>query len=133
MNWSMGLHLPEEDFKSIPAIFTCYSNLGMTVNDILSFDKEVRAWESGHKEGAFLLNMVDLFSTNLALPHAACKRILWALCREWELEWARLIKERIGAPGGCSDELKLYIKGLELLLCGNEVWSWTTGRYHQLA
>ncbi|KAK5732046.1 hypothetical protein LTR17_010882 [Elasticomyces elasticus] len=131
MCYSMGLHVPEADLQSIDRIHKTYANLGMTVNDILSLDKEIRAWDDGHKEGASLLNMVIMLGEQLTMSIPATKRILWNICREWEIEHAQNVFARLTDRSGCSDELKDYIQGLEYILGGNEAWSWTTGRYHK--
>ncbi len=131
MRYGTGLHVADADMSSIREIHKTYSNLGMTVNDILSLEKELRAWNQGHKEGAFLLNIVVMMSEHLALPLDSAKRLLWNICREWEIEYQRQVEARLTVPGGCSSELKLYMQGLEYILGGNEVWSWNTGRYHR--
>ena len=130
MLYSMRFNPTHEIIDSTPAIEESYSKLGIIVNDIHSFDKELRAWNATHSEGASLLNLVYLFADDTGLPYEAAKRVLWKLTREWELEFLQLIAERELAEGGCSKDLKLYLTGLEYVLAGNERWSEITGRYH---
>lgn len=130
MRYSMRLTLTNETLNSLPAIDESYAKLGVTVNDIHSFDKELRAWNASHAEGARLLNMVYMFANDTGLPYEASKRVLWVLTREWEFEHFELVKKRESAKGGCPDDLKLYLKGLEYVLGGNEWWSEISERYH---
>ncbi|KAB8208292.1 hypothetical protein BDV34DRAFT_222755 [Aspergillus parasiticus] len=72
------------------------------VNDIWSWEKEVRASQS---------------------DFAATKRLLQAMVEEWN----QLTAEQLGA--GCRPAVKLYMKGLEYQTSGHELWSRTTLRY----
>ena len=130
MLYSMRFTPTAETLDSTPAIEEAYSKLGIIVNDIHSFDKELRAWNASPTEGASLLNLVNLFADDTGLPYEAAKRVLWKLTREWEVEYLQLIAERQIAEGGCSEETRLYLRGLEHVLAGNERWSEITGRYH---
>lgn len=107
--------------------FTLYSVHGVTVNDILSYDKEVRLYEETKCEGAFILNMTQAFSNDTGLPQRASKRVLWILIREWEKIWAEKAKEL--RARGISNALSEYLTGMEYVLGGNEWWSWRTKRY----
>lgn len=127
----MKIDLSVETLKSIADIEESYGKLGIVVNDIYSFDKELRLWNEKHQEGGHLLNMVQQMTDDTGCSFAAAKRILWVLCREWELEHHEMVLAREAASSGCSEELKAYLKALEYVLGGNEVWSETTERYHE--
>lgn len=116
--------------KSLEEIHESYGKLGMIVNDILSFDKELYLWNRDHKEGAKMLNIVNYMSTDAGVSHSSAKRILWVLCREWEIDHQEMVAKAVGCKGGADPTLKKYLKGLEYVLSGNEYWSATTERYH---
>ena len=107
-----------------------YGKLGIIVNDIHSFDKELHFWNKDHKEGAKLLNIVNTMSIDAGVSYGTAKRILWVLCREWEIDHQEMVAKVLEGKGGSDPALKLYLKGLEYVLGGNEYWSETTERYH---
>ena len=113
-----------------PGIDDTYAKHGVTVNDIHSFDKEVTAYNKNPVEGATLLNMTSMLAQDTGISYEAAKRVLWILCREWEIEHQQMVKEReANKELGCSQDLKDYLKGMELVLGGNEYWSSYTKRY----
>lgn len=131
MRYSMRLRLTPQTLDSIPQIDTSYARLGVIVNDIHSFDKELAAWNTSHAEGAKLLNMVYMFAQDTGVSYEAAKRVLWILTREWELEHLELVRKRV--EGGCGRDLREYLRGLELVLGGNEEWSGFSERYYPKA
>ncbi|KAL8675549.1 MAG: hypothetical protein Q9168_000061 [Polycauliona sp. 1 TL-2023] len=129
LQYAQALHVTAADTESISAIFTSYALLGVTVNDILSFDKELRALRlNPDAEGASILNMTQALSNDTELNYEASKRVLWVLCREWEVKHQRMVKERL-AKKDVSKDLEDYLEGMEYVLGGNEWWSWRTERY----
>ncbi|KAL8838626.1 MAG: hypothetical protein Q9170_002072 [Blastenia crenularia] len=128
LRFSQGLHLSASEISSIQSLHTLYALLGVTVNDVLSFDKEFRAYNlSSNTEGAHMLNMTLALANDTGLPYPASKRVLWTLCREWEGQWMNSMSER--RKEGVSDDLAEYLDGMEYVLGGNEWWSWRTERY----
>ena len=126
----MDINVTPEAMNSIPEILESSYRHGITINDICSFDKEFRAWNTTRKEGAQVLNMVMRLANDTGLDWEASKRVLWYLCREWELEHIELVAKRESAEG-YDEDLKTYIKALEYSLSGNEVWSMYTQRYNE--
>ena len=128
MRFSMGLHVSGPDLASVAAIGRNCSNHIIVVNDIWSFDKELRASQTGHAEGGALCSAVQILAQGTELSMAAAKRTLYALVREWELVY----RELVGAAkvnGDCAEDLGSYVDGLEFQMSGNEAWSQITGRY----
>lgn len=76
-----------------------------------------------------MLNMTLALANDTGLPYPASKRVLWVMVREWEGQWKELVRER--RKKGVSGELGVYLEGLELVLGGNEWWSWRTERYQE--
>lgn len=126
MAYALDLHLSPSEQASIIEIEKLYAYHAIVVNEIESYDKEVRA--SGQNG---LQNMVQIQADETGCSVAAAKRILWVLCREWELQYLELVAKREASAEGCSETLKSYMKGLEYVMGGNEVWSRYTRRYHQ--
>ena len=116
--------------ESVRAIEGSYAKLAVTVNDVHSFDKELRQWNAHRQEGARLVNMVNMLARETGVSYQAAKRVLWVLIREWELEHQQLVSDRMTAQGGCDADLEAYLKVMEYAMSGNERWSETTGRYH---
>ncbi|PKY00095.1 Aristolochene synthase in complex with 12,13 Difluorofarnesyl diphosphate [Aspergillus campestris IBT 28561] len=131
MRFSMELHITPEEIASVREIEqNCAKHLSV-VNDIMSWDKEYLAYQTGHPEGSAICSAVQVLADETSLSHAACKRVLWVMCREWENRHEVLVAKRQtdgAVPYG--DNLKLYVKGLELQISGNELWSLTTLRYN---
>ena len=60
----------------------------------------------------------------------AAKRVLWLVTREWEGVFDGIVQDRLEA--GCGQAVKEYMQGLECQMSGNEMWSLSTLRYHDL-
>lgn len=139
MRYGMDLKVSEANLDSIKDIEISYSRLGIVVNDIHSFEKEVRAYNKKKMEGAKVLNMVQMQALDTGISYASAKRVLWVLCREWELQHLEMVKSRemdldltgLEGKGEKDEDLRKYMKGLEYILSGNEKWSEYTERYHE--
>lgn len=130
VRYSSQLRVPNKTLKSLERIHESYGKLGIIVNDIHSYEKELRLWNRDHKEGAKLLNIVNTMSIDAGVSYATAKRILWVLCREWDIGHQDMMAKALEGRGGADPALKLYLKGLEYMLGGNEYWSENTERYH---
>ena len=130
VRYSARLCVSKNVLISLEAIHESYGKLGIIVNDIQSFDKELRLWNKEHKEGAKLLNLVNHMSLDAGVSHSSAKRILWVLCREWEIEHQEIVTKTVSSEAGANQIIVKYLKGLEYVLGGNEYWSETTERYH---
>lgn len=132
IRFTMKLRLDQQDLDSIKDIETNCSKHISVVNDIYSWEKELKSSQVGHKEGAALCSAVSVLSAEMTLNIPATKRVLWVMCREWELRQKQLVVNRLASGQSCSHDLKIFMKGLELQMSGNEVWSSTTPRYHRV-
>lgn len=65
VRYSSKLRVPQETLKSLEAIHESYGKLGVIVNDIHSFEKELHCWNKDHKEGAKLLNIVKVWQIQM--------------------------------------------------------------------
>ncbi|KAL8713549.1 MAG: hypothetical protein Q9220_002411 [cf. Caloplaca sp. 1 TL-2023] len=130
LRFGQGIHISPSEISSIEVFNTLYALLGVTVNDVLSFDKELRAFKlNPTTEGAHMLNMTLALANDTGLPYSASKRVLWVLVREWEEQWKEsMIQKR---NEGVSKDLGDYLEGMEWVLGGNEWWSWRTERYQE--
>ena len=127
MRFSMGLRLsPAELAAASPADMTCSKHLSV-MNDIWSYEKELKTSKTAHEEGGVLCTSVAILARDAALSIPATKRVLYYMCREWEFQY----KENERAVLGASDTpaVRTYLLGLELQMTGNELWSRTTDRY----
>lgn len=125
----MNLRLSSEQLRSVVDIeMNCAKHISV-VNDIYSWEKELRASQTRHQEGASLCSSVSVLSSEASLSVLASKRVLWVMCREWELMHEDLVERRLASAAPCSNDLKAFIKGLEYQMSGNEAWSKSTSRY----
>lgn len=126
MRFSMKLHLTPGELASARALEENTSKHISVLNDIYSWEKELKASREGHAEGAAVCSSVQVLADETGLAYAACKRVLWCMCREWEAVHVQL-EDELKATGA----LAKYVKGLEYQMSGNERWSESTPRYHR--
>ena len=115
-----------------------YSSFGMIVNDIYSYEKEVRAYKEGGMEGGEILNAVQMQAIDTGISLVSSKRVLWVLCRELELlffekvEKMKMEMDLAGEENAAENrDMRGYLKALEHVMSGNEKWSEYTQRYHE--
>ncbi|KAI7774774.1 aristolochene synthase [Diaporthe eres] len=127
MRFSMGLHVSAAELSAAaPADMTCSKHLSV-VNDIWSYEKELKASKTAHEEGGVLCTSVAILARDASLSIPAAKRVLYSMCREWELQYKE--NERAVLEVRDTPALRTYLLGLELQMTGNELWSRTTERY----
>ncbi|XEV01651.1 hypothetical protein FSHL1_006938 [Fusarium sambucinum] len=132
MRFSMKLHLTPKELESVNDLeLNCSKHISV-INDVYSWEKEIKAFHEGHPEGSAVCSAVSVLSNETGLSFAASKRVLWTMCREWELAHIDLVKERMHSFPACSEDLKAFIKGLEYQMSGNEAWSRSTPRYNNV-
>lgn len=131
MRFSMNLRVSPEELVSVQPIEQNVAKHLSVLNDILSWDKELLAAQTGHPEGSALCSAVQVLAQETSLTYAAAKRVLWVMCREWEYEHDYLVEQRRSdGEHPPSENLSKYIEGLEYQVSGNELWSKTTFRYN---
>lgn len=99
------------------------------VNDICSFEKEVRAAENGYELGA-VCSSVPIVMDMYKVGEQEAKDIMWNSVRDWEGEHFKLVDDILRRRW--SPELVIYCKGLEHQIAGNEAWSLMTPRYNKV-
>lgn len=114
--------------KLLPLERNCAKHLSV-INDIYSWEKEIRAAEAGDSEGVEICSAVKVLGEEINLDFEATKRVLWAMIREWEVVHTRLRADLVGSPNGCRPAVEEYVKGVEYHFSGNEEWCKTTLRY----
>ncbi|MCJ1461971.1 hypothetical protein MMC07_000571 [Pseudocyphellaria aurata] len=129
MCFVMGIHLSVSELDALSPLETnCAKHLSV-INDIYSWQKEVRAAKAGGNEGAAICSAVRVLGEEIKLDIEATKRVLWTMAREWELVHTRLHTDLVSSPHGCRQAVEDYIKGVEYQISGNEEWDKTTLRY----
>lgn len=127
MRFCMSIRLSKAEVELVREVdMNCSKHLAV-VNDIWSFGKELAAAKIGHEEGAVLCSSVSIIAKEASISYSAAKRILYILCREWEVKHVKLTSCVLTRYDSAS--LQAYLKGLEYQMSGNEVWSRTTARY----
>lgn len=128
----MDLRLPPSTLASLAPLERNSSKQISIVNDIYSWEKELRSWQLHPEEGSVLCTAVKILADGTSLGIESAKRVLWAMAREWEGTHEELVREKLREGGENLDAVELYMKGLEYQMSGNEVWSRETLRYHDL-
>lgn len=131
MRFVMKLELTSKELEVVkPCDLNCSKHISV-VNDIYSWEKELKQSQDSPEEGSVLCSSVQVMIEAAAVNTEAAKRVLWSMCREWELIHMALVEQlRQTKP---RDEVLTYCKGLEYQMSGNELWSSETERYHKIA
>lgn len=77
-----------------------------------------------------MLNAVDILADEAFMPIESAKRVLYKLCREWEIVHETLVDHVLSKRD--TPTLRAYIKETEYQMSGNEIWSRLTLRYSQI-
>ncbi|RYP28008.1 hypothetical protein DL767_007408 [Monosporascus sp. MG133] len=126
VRYSMALRISPEDLALVRPVERNFGKHLAVLNDIYSFEKELLASQNGH-EGGSLCSAVSTLSDTAGISYESSRRILYALCREWELTHERLAQEVLTVKD--NETMRAYLKAFELQMSGNEEWSTTTQRY----
>lgn len=126
MTFGMGIILTEEEKELVRPVVSNFAKNLLCFNDIYSYEKELRVQEGGHTGGQ-ILSAVPIVEALANVGPESAKRILWTMCREWEVNHHRLVAETLRKYP--SSKLEAFFKGLEYQYTGNELWSHETGRY----
>ena len=129
MRFSMEIRLTKSELASMTVLEQNCSKHISVVNDIYSWEKELQASKTGHKEGSALCSAVKVLSDSANMSFEASKRVLWSMVREWEYIHNELCEEKAQHLENYSEAAQAYAKGLEYQMSGNELWSRNTKRY----
>ena len=128
MRFVMNLHMTPADLDAVRDIdLNCSKHISV-VNDIYSWEKELKQSRESAEEGSVLCSSVQVVAEECNVGVEAAKRVLWSMCREWELVHLALTEKKREEVGG-KEEVEVYCKGLEYQMSGNEMWSQATKRY----
>ncbi|KAK2017796.1 Aristolochene synthase in complex with 12,13 Difluorofarnesyl diphosphate [Colletotrichum eremochloae] len=128
MRFAMDLHLSDEELAEMKEVEqNCAKHISI-VNDIYSWEKELKQSQVAVEEGSILCSGVKVLADSTGLSIEAAKTCLWSLVREWELKH-ELLSSEAHINSQFSEAQKLYLKGLEYQMSENELWSRTTPRY----
>jgi aristolochene synthase len=130
MRFSMDLHLTQEELAGMMPLERNCSKQISVVNDIFSWEKELQASKTGHKEGSVLCTAVKVLADETHLSIKASKRVLWSMAREWENLHDEMVAQKVAH--NCTQAARDYMQGLQYQMSGNELWSRTTLRYNNL-
>ncbi|KAJ5546148.1 hypothetical protein N7494_003733, partial [Penicillium frequentans] len=130
IRFGANLHLSPSELQQTSALeSTAFRFMGV-LNDVFSWDKEWKAYQEHSTDGAQPFSAVHVLAQETGLPYPACKRLMYSYCRELELVLAQSAAEiRESAGGTLRPEMEKYVKGLEYLMSGIELWSQWTPRY----
>ncbi|KAF9641048.1 hypothetical protein BFW01_g12854 [Lasiodiplodia theobromae] len=125
MRFVMKPELTQDDLDLVkPVDLNCSKHISV-VNDIYSGEKEYMQSLRSNEECSVLCSSVEVMEDEANVSLEAAKRILWSMCREWELVDFAEVKKL----WSCKEDTVTYCKGLEFQMSGNEMWSRSTLRY----
>lgn len=82
MRFTLDLHLSSSDLESMDRL-ECYAARHISdVNDIMSWEQEVKASESMDHEGSTLCTAVKVVMDETGVGVEAAKKMLWIVTRE---------------------------------------------------
>ncbi|EFW98420.1 aristolochene synthase [Grosmannia clavigera kw1407] len=76
MRYSMGLYVTPEELASVQSIEQNAAKHLSVLNDIMSWDKEYAAAQTGHPEGSALCSAVQVLADETSITYDAAKRVL---------------------------------------------------------
>lgn len=121
----MRLDLSEEELGLVRDVErTCARHVAV-MNDIFSWEKEVKKSSICEEEGSILCSSVKVMMKESNLSSEASKRVLYGMCKEWELVHLELVEEK----SVLGPDVAKYCQGLGYHMSGNEAWSRSTDRY----
>ncbi|KAI3337518.1 Aristolochene synthase in complex with 12,13 Difluorofarnesyl diphosphate [Xylariaceae sp. AK1471] len=127
--FTQRLHLTKEEWALVDPVDKNSARHISVINDIWSYDKELKA-VALNQEGSTMLNAVDILADEASMPVESAKRVLYQLCREWEIVHETLVADVLAQHD--SPKLRAYFKETEYQMSGNEIWSRLTLRYSQI-
>ncbi|RYP63293.1 hypothetical protein DL769_007005 [Monosporascus sp. CRB-8-3] len=129
MTFGMGLQMTDEEMRLAQPVVSNFAKNLLCFNDIYSYEKEIRIQEECGETG-IIVSAVPMVAELAKVGPESAKRILWAMCREWETNHHRMVGDVLRKHP--SKNLEAYFKGIEYQYSGNELWSHETGRYKQM-
>jgi aristolochene synthase len=123
----MGLRMTPQELSLVKsAEENCMKHITLA-NDICSYSKEVLAAKDGFELGA-ICSSVPIIVNMCGLGEMGAYRVMWEMTRQLEIRHFELANRVLKDCD--TDALRLYLKGLEYQMAGNERWSLLTPRYN---
>ncbi|CAJ2506370.1 Uu.00g005000.m01.CDS01 [Anthostomella pinea] len=127
IRYTGALRLSAEELAiAKPVDRNCARHLSV-INDIWSYEKEVHAAAHLHEEGGVLCTSVAILAEEAHMSIDSSKRVLYQLCREWEISHEVLVEAALAQKD--TPDMRAYLLRIEYQMAGNEFWSRTTPRY----
>ncbi|KAI0141748.1 Aristolochene synthase [Xylariaceae sp. FL1272] len=127
MTFGMGIRLTDEELELTRPVVSNFAKNLLCFNDIYSYEKELRVERESKLSGGTVVSAVPIIAGLAQVGPESAKRILWTMCREWEVNHHRMVANVLAEHH--SSNLEMFFKGLEYQYAGNELWSHETGRY----
>lgn len=124
------LHLSPEELARVATLESCAFRFVGALNDIYSWDREWKVYQANPSDGARPFSAIYILAQETGLPYPACKRLMYAYCREVEHSFKDAEREISKQDGSTlRPEVQRYVAGLEYFMSGIEQWSQWTPRY----
>ncbi|KAI8931174.1 hypothetical protein NX059_011526 [Plenodomus lindquistii] len=121
MRFTMDLRLDPADLSALCCIEQNHAKHITIVNDIYSWEKELRQAKNSAQEGSALCSAVKIMADNTGLDIESSKKVLWSMVREWEIRH-EILSEALCDTKNHHDKRALYAEGLKYQMSGNETW-----------
>jgi hypothetical protein len=129
LRYVMSTELTGKQIAFVEQIVEHVKIAAVLTNDYFGYEKE----RYEHEEGlpGRLLNAVDVLMRQYGMSSGEAKAKLKNIILEHELQYGEL-RDSLRNDPAVGDELKRYVDALGLLVAGNNLWSATTPRYHEI-
>ncbi|KAJ6030972.1 hypothetical protein N7540_001704 [Penicillium herquei] len=128
IRFGIELHMTPEECELVKELDFNRSRHISLVNDVVSWDKEIRKAQESSQDGSLLCSCVQVAMEEFSIDLTAAKRMLRFLAREFELRHLELTANLLSTH----PHLTLYCRGLEYNMSGDEAWGRVSGRYNDL-
>lgn len=124
--FSMGLRLTNEDIEALNEINMNMARQLPLLNDICSWEKELKKARESKADGARLCSAVKIIIDTLKVDAEAAQRLLWHMCRELEARHVKLVDEILAVY----PHLSSYCRAIGYHMSGQEVWNLQSERFN---
>ncbi|GIK07714.1 hypothetical protein Aspvir_003381 [Aspergillus viridinutans] len=124
--FAMGLRLTNDDIEAVKEITMNMARQIPLLNDICSWEKELKKARESKADGAQLCSAVKIIADTLKIDAAAAQRLLWHMCRELEARHVQLAGEILAVY----PHLSSYCRAIGYPMSGQEVWALQSERFN---
>lgn len=123
--FALNLSMSAEEIEAVSDLDMNRSRFITIINDIFSWEMELKQSQSSNEEGSYLCSSVQIIMDSLGVDDDAAKAILWTIARHLELRHLQLSSSLVEKY----PTLGMYCKATGYHMSGIEAWHKETHRY----